>query len=271
MATRTRTEHREDLLNVAHYFVSDIHLRFDRPDRDRRFHSWLSRLTHDDSLVIVGDLCDFWMGSRRRDFDLNRCESLRGLAEFRRQGSSLAIMPGNHDAWLCPFYQDELGARILTEPHDMMLHDLRLRLVHGHLLGARRPWKALMESRVFFDGFGHVPGPIARAMDHVLAWRNERGLEADEKRHLRVYRDYAAACRGSADLVVIGHVHHPVDDGGSVPRLIVLGGWQHRTSYLKIDSAGASFHVERDGADTPGSTVSPHHPALTHEAKLNEN
>jgi UDP-2,3-diacylglucosamine hydrolase len=256
---------------VAHYFASDIHLRFDRPDRDRRFHTWLSRLTGDDSLVIVGDLCDFWMGSRRRDFDLTRCDSLRGLAEFRRQGGSLAIMPGNHDAWLCPFYQNELGAQILTEPHDMTLHDLRLRLVHGHLLGARRPWKALMESRAFFEGFGLVPGPIARVLDHVLAWRNERGLEADEARHLSVYRDYAAACRGSADLVVIGHVHSPVDDAETVPRLIVLGGWQRRTSYLKIDSAGASFHVERDGTDTPGAAVSPHHPALTHEAELNEN
>ncbi len=231
---------------MAHYFASDIHLRFDRPDRDRRFRTWLSRLNHDDSLIIVGDLCDFWMGSRRRDFDLNRCESLRATGRVSPEGGSLAIMAGNHDAWLCPFYQNELGARILTEPHDMTLHDLRLRLVHGHLLGARRPWKALMESRAFFEGFGHVPGPIARAMDHVLAWRNERGLEADERRHLRVYREYAAARRGSVDLVVIGHVHRPVDDAGTVPRLIVLGGWQHRTSYLKIDSAGASFHVERE-------------------------
>jgi UDP-2,3-diacylglucosamine hydrolase len=256
---------------VAHYFASDIHLRFDRPDRDRRFHTWLSQLTRDDSLVIVGDLCDFWMGSRRRDFDLNRCESLRALAEFRRQGSSLSIMPGNHDAWLCPFYQDQLGAQILTEPHDMTIHDLRLRLVHGHLLGARRPWKALMESRAFYEAFGHVPGPIARAMDRVLAWRNERGLEADEERHLRVYRDYAASCRGIADLVIVGHVHRPVYDVASVPRLVVLGGWQNRTSYLKIDSAGARFHVERAGADVPGATGLPHHSAFTVEAELNEN
>ncbi len=69
----------------------------------------------------------------------------------------------------------------------------------------------------------------------------ERGLEADERRHLSVYREYAAARRGSVDLVVIGHVHSPVDDAGTVPRLIVLGGWQHRTSYLKIDSTECSI------------------------------
>ena len=27
---------------VAHYFASDVHLRFDRPDRDRRFSHWLA-------------------------------------------------------------------------------------------------------------------------------------------------------------------------------------------------------------------------------------
>ena len=96
---------------VPHYFASDVHLRNDRPDRDRRFRAWLSRLTRDDSLVIVGDLCDFWMGSRRTHDDPLRSESLRALAEFRRQGGSLAIMAGNHDEWLCPFYEPSWARR----------------------------------------------------------------------------------------------------------------------------------------------------------------
>ena len=52
-------------------------------------------------------------------------------------------MPGNHDAWLCPFYESELGARIVPDPCDLTVHGLRLHVVHGHLLGARRAWKAL--------------------------------------------------------------------------------------------------------------------------------
>ena len=68
-------------------------------------------------------------------------------------------MPGNHDAWLCPFYERELGARIIPEPHDLTIHGLRLQLVHGHLLGARQAWKSWMESHAFFEGFGRVPRP----------------------------------------------------------------------------------------------------------------
>jgi UDP-2,3-diacylglucosamine hydrolase len=102
-----------------------------------------------------------------------------------------------------------------------------------------------MESRSFFEAFGRIPQPIARVLDRALTGRNKRGLEADEERHLRVYREYAALWRNSADLVVIGHVHRAVDEAQSSPRLIVLGGWQNsRSSYLRIDENGADFQVE---------------------------
>jgi UDP-2,3-diacylglucosamine hydrolase len=239
---------------VAYYFASDVHLRFDCPDRDRRFRDWLVRLNRDDSLVLGGDLCDFWMGARRAENELMRSESLQALAGFRRTGGALSIMPGNHDAWLCPFYESELGAQIIPEPYDVTTYGLRVRLVHGHLLGARRIWKSWMESRWFFEGFGYVPLPFARILDQALSWKNERGLKSDEERHLHVYRAYAALCRGAADLVVVGHVHRAVDDAQTEPRLIVLGGWQRRASYLKIDAAGADFQVEDDRGERPLAT-----------------
>jgi UDP-2,3-diacylglucosamine hydrolase len=238
---------------VAHYFASDVHLRFDRPERNRRFANFLSRLKPDDALYVVGDLCDFSLAARRSATELLECDSLRALAEYRRSGGALAIMAGNHDRWLGSFYADHLGASIITEPHDLNAFGHRVRLVHGHLLGARRPWKAWMESRVFFEAFRRLPQPIADRLDRALTWRNERELLADEERHLRVFRHYAASCRGSADLVVIGHVHRPVDVVDDAPRLVVLGGWQRRSSFLKIDAVGASFHIEEDRA--PGDGV----------------
>jgi UDP-2,3-diacylglucosamine hydrolase len=106
-----------------------------------------------------------------------------------------------------------------------------------------------MESRAFFLAFGRLPRPIAQVLDHVLTWRNERDLDADEERHLHVFREYAARCRASADLVVTGHVHRPVDEPetDTCPRLVVLGGWQHRSSYLQVDASGAQFRIEDDG------------------------
>jgi UDP-2,3-diacylglucosamine hydrolase len=196
-----------------------------------------------DSLTIVGDLCDFWMAARLPETELLQCEGLQALAGFRARGGTLQIMAGNHDLWLCPIYERVLGAEILAEPVNLTALGLRVHLVHGHLLGARRRWKSLLESHQFFTTFGHVPLPVASILDQVLEWKNQRGLKADEERHLRVFREYAASLRGRCDLVVIGHVHRAVDDRGSDPRLIVLGGWQYQSSHLKIDHDEVSFQV----------------------------
>jgi UDP-2,3-diacylglucosamine hydrolase len=208
-----------------------------------------------DTLLMLGDLCDFWMATRCRQSDLMKCAGIQALVDFRSRGGALAAMPGNHDRWLCPFYERALGATILTDPYDATIAGLRLHLVHGHLLGARRIWKAGMESHAFFSAFGMTPSPVARLLDHLLERKNQRDLAKDERRHLLVFRQYAAALRGRCDLVVIGHVHRAVDDADTDPRMVVLGGWQQQSSFLRIDAANASFHQVAD--DPAGDESSP--------------
>ena len=231
---------------MTFYLASDVHLRLDRPDRGERFARWVKQLDGGETLLIVGDLCDFWMAARLDESELLQCEGLRALADFRARGGTLEVLPGNHDLWLCQFYQRALGATLRDEPHDVTIHGLRLHIVHGHLLGARKKWKGWMESRQFFRAFGKIPSPAARVLDELLEWKNQSGLDADERRHIAVFRDYAASRHGRADLVVIGHVHRALDDVSSDPRMIILGGWQKRSSYLMIDSSGAPFHVIAD-------------------------
>jgi UDP-2,3-diacylglucosamine hydrolase len=236
----------EEILIVAFYLASDVHMRMDRPQRAGRFARWVRQLEDGASLLIAGDLCDFWMVSRQSEQEMLDSEGLAALVGFRARGGSLAILPGNHDFWICPFYERSLGAVVLREPYETTIHGIRLHLVHGHLLGARRKWKSWMESREFKTAFELLPGPVAGLFDQLLERRNNSGLDADERRHLAVFRTYTAGLRGVADIVVIGHVHRAVDDAASDPRMIVLGGWQERSSYLKIDSSGASFHVVAD-------------------------
>lgn len=233
------------------FIASDVHLRSDRPDRARRFHHWVSRLPGEARLILLGDLCDFWMGSRQTERQMLESEGLRALTDYRARGGDLSILPGNHDLWLCDFYERELGATILPDPTDLTIHGLRLHLVHGHLLGARKKWKAWMEGREFFKLFGHLPTPLAGVLDQSLERKNHRDLLSDEGRHMAVYRAYADSRRGEADLVVTGHVHRPLDDPAGDPRMIVVGGWQTRSSYLRIDPSGATFQVVDDGEPFP--------------------
>jgi UDP-2,3-diacylglucosamine hydrolase len=240
---------------VPFYIASDVHLRLDRPERGRRFAAWVRGLEDDATVLILGDLCDFWLGTRSSETEMMGCDGIRALADFCRRGGSLSIMAGNHDRWLCPFYERSLGASIVAEPLELTTHGLRLHLVHGHLLGARRRWKALMESREFFSAFALFPSPLAGLLDRMLEMKNHSELERDEERHLALYRRYAAARLGQAEVVVIGHVHRAVDERESDPRLIVLGGWQHRSSFLRIDPAGASLRIVADEDPVPAGSA----------------
>jgi UDP-2,3-diacylglucosamine hydrolase len=234
---------------VAAYFASDVHLRLDHPERGRRLARLVAALDpRDDTLTIVGDLCDFWYAARQFRTDPVACDGLRALTAFRNRGGAVAILIGNHDAWLGPFYVETLGLDLREEPLDLETYGLRGRLVHGHRLEGGRGWKGWMESRAFLRAFRVLPAPLASVLDLLLQWKNERGRARDECRYYALFRRYAARCRGAADLLIVGHVHTPLDDPGSDPRLVVLGGWHAQSSYLRIDDSGASLIVETDDA-----------------------
>jgi UDP-2,3-diacylglucosamine hydrolase len=237
--------------SVPAYFVSDVHLRLDRPGRARRFAQWVESLSPADPVTIVGDLCDFWFASRQRRADPMACAGLKALKGFAEQGGSITIMPGNHDVWLGPFYEKALGARFVGEPLEVQAFGLRVHLVHGHLLGARGRWKAALESRVFLRAFELVPGRLAHGLEARLEQSDARWRAESDRRHLEVYRCYADKLVDSADVVVFGHIHRPCDDPSRKPRLFVLGGWRSGESYLKIDESGPILVVGADQLEPP--------------------
>lgn len=235
---------------MAAYFASDVHLRLDRPERGRRLARFVGALRPDDSLTLVGDLCDFWYASRQRNTDPMACDGLHALREFRARGGRLTILVGNHDTWLGPFYERTLDARVVAEPWDVEAEGLRLRLVHGHRLGSGPPWKGWLESRPFLEIFRMIPGAPARLLDRTLEKANEMGRTGRDGRLLAGFRGFAASQAPTFDIVVFGHVHCTLDEAAARPRVVVLGGWHEQTSYLKVDHTGASLIVQPDFVST---------------------
>jgi UDP-2,3-diacylglucosamine hydrolase len=229
---------------VPAYFASDMHLRLDRPDRARRLAHWVDGLNPDDALYLVGDVCDFWFASRQRRIEPTPCEGLRSLAGFRARGGALTVLVGNHDLWLGPYYERTLGATLAEEPLFVEAYGKKAVLVHGHRVGGREPWKACMESLAFLYAFEHLPGPVASRLDHALEARNDHGRVRDEARLEAIYRRHLATLGPTFDIAVFGHVHAPVDDPTTRPRIVILGGWHHGTCYLRLDETGATHVVE---------------------------
>ncbi len=225
------------------YFASDMHLRLDRPDRARRLAQWVGGLNPDDTLHLLGDVCDFWYATRQIGPGPLACEGLRALASFGARGGTLTAMVGNHDLWLGPYYRRVLGAEIVEEPQVIEAYGLRFYLTHGHRAGGRQVWKSGMESRAFFEAFRNLPGPVAIRLDRALEGSNDKGRADDEARLVDVYRRTLTRLIPGIDVAVFGHVHSPVDDRTTSPRMVVLGGWHSGSSFLRVDEHGAKLTV----------------------------
>ena len=204
---------------MAAYFASDVHLRLDCPERGRRFARFVGGLEPEvDTLTIVGDLCDFWFGARQRSADPMECEGLRALAEFRSRGGAVTILLGNHDSSLGPFYAAPRPGppRGAARASRCTVCGFAWSTATGSSRGGagKRGWRAGAFSGCF-QALAGSRGFAARSPAPVVATNAAAG--AVERRYYDSFREYAASCRGAADLVLIGHVHTPLDAAGVEP------------------------------------------------------
>ena len=225
---------------MAEYFLSDVHLRLDHPDRGERLARLVARLAATDALTIVGDLCDFWFAARQRHADPMTCAGLRSLADFRARGGPITALAGNHDAWLGPFYEQTFGATFLPDGLERDLLGRRTLITHGHRFGARTNWKVALESRAFLAAFRALPPGVANRLGAQLNRTNERNQEQFDRRGLATYQEHVANLGDRYDLVILGHVHRPFNS----PGMIVLGGWQAGSAYLVSDEGSWQHVVE---------------------------
>ncbi len=257
------------------YFTSDQHICLTHPERGRRFARFLDLLDpRSDSLVIAGDLCDFWFVSRECQRPEAASEpGLVALRKFIDAGGIVTLLPGNHDMHLEDFYRKILGLgfsgdlTLEMNPEHQAGKPSKTRVVHGHLLGGRSKWKGLMEGRGFLKSFELLPAILADRLAGLLQKYNSRNRHEDNLRHFRVYESHVRNAKTEAgshyDIYVLGHVHQTIctevrvaggedADASESTLMVVLGHWFHRASWFRIDpDLSWSFWFWNDDAPEP--------------------
>ena len=180
------------------YFLSDVHLRYDRPDRGQRLAKVVDRFGSDDRLTVVGDLVDFWLASRQSERDPMTCPGLRSLASYRDRGGQLTILAGNHDGLLRDYYRDSVGGSWVDDTVRVDSHGMRLHLAHGHRIGARSALKAAMKGRAFYRAFRSLPDGLAGLLDATLDRSNAVHRPEADRRHLAAFRRAADRLAGKS-------------------------------------------------------------------------
>jgi len=229
------------------YVVSDLHLGAVPVEKERAFAAFLDHVgTHARSLLINGDLFDFWFEYGEvvpgRHFRI-----LARLAELVDAGIPVTYIGGNHDAWGGKFLRDTVGIRFHNGLLRTELGGRNALIAHGDGLGTGdlryRTLKAFVRNPAIIGLFRLIPPQIGMRIARGASRTEHRTDTAKTSGRAQFLRDWGLgqlATDPALSFVICGHSHLP-DLAQAEPGRWYLnaGDWIHHDSYIVIppDSA----------------------------------
>jgi UDP-2,3-diacylglucosamine hydrolase len=232
-------------------FFSDAHLfPIPRPhpgrDRLRVFLRWLQDGGPGD-LWIAGDLFDYWFESRGMA-PSGYEEVLAAIRLLADSGWRIRFLPGNHDWWVGPRFEEASGASIVRDGTVHLEYDgLRVLLAHGDGIGGGDPGyrlllRPLLRNRVSIALFSLLPPGLAEALAGSVSGTSRRILRRQaERMPAGLSRWAATAIEDGHDAVLTGHTHLaakvPVRGGVHIS----LGDWLGSFTWAEIEGGRAEL------------------------------
>jgi len=235
------------------FITSDIHLGA-VPDRTE--HAFLQFIDHvgtsGRSLLLVGDLFDFWFEYRSvvpgRHFRV-----LAALSGLVRSGIPVTLVGGNHDAWGGRFLREEIGLDFRTGSFTMEFGGRPALVAHGDGLGRGdlryRVLKSFLRSRFTIGAFRAIHPDLGIRIARAVT-RTEARLDNDPRvlGRARFIEEWARA-RLAEDAalawVICGHAHVPALIEVEPGRFYInAGDWLTHFSYVTIDAEGVPALAE---------------------------
>jgi UDP-2,3-diacylglucosamine hydrolase len=224
---------------------------------------------HARSLVIMGDLFDFWFAWRhvmpRAGFRV-----LAALADLRDAGLPVVWVGGNHDCWGGETLHELTGAAYTLEAWSGALGGWRTRLAHGDGLrdvedAPYRRLRRVLRHPLAIRAYGwlHPNTATAIALRSSHTSRNRRA--ADEGRGLHAVATSWMQASGDPELVVLGHSHVPALLRAGRGIYANAGAWYLDRQFLRVTetqvarlewNGSAEGHV-LDVIDRPGEEALP--------------
>ncbi|HCR16598.1 MAG TPA: hypothetical protein DIU35_03865 [Candidatus Latescibacteria bacterium] len=232
------------------YFISDVHLGLTGEVRESRAQEdsliGFLRSIQDSALVlyIVGDLFDFWF-EYRTVVPSWGARVLFELHNLRESGVRLVYLPGNHDIWLGPYLEKEVGFELLGGPVTVTHQGIKIFLAHGDEF--RSDWKFRLSRSILKSvlciGLFRLLHPdigawLARRTSHISEQRARAHTERNRRILLRGAREQIGK---GADVVICGHYHYLLQEQVGKGQLIVLGDWVSQDTYAVLENGAIAL------------------------------
>jgi UDP-2,3-diacylglucosamine hydrolase len=245
--------------NKPVYVCSDIHLGAVPPETERAFRRFLDHAAeHASSLLINGDLFDFWFEYRH----VILAEHYRVLAKLRdvvEAGVPVSFVGGNHDAWAGPFLRDEVGIALHDGPVEMTLAGRRTLVAHGDGVGRGdlkyRALKKLIRNPVTIGAFRSLHPDLGRRIALMASTTEHKADTGDQAARGRAAFIQAWALERMRDdprieLVLTGHAHlGSVLEVGPGRYYVNSGDWLGTFDYVVLPADGSPPQLHAWGVD----------------------
>jgi UDP-2,3-diacylglucosamine hydrolase len=236
---------------MASLFISDLHLSAERPVMSALFAAFLrDRVRPGDSLYILGDLFEAWLGDDAASPDQLAIMKLMRAAAAR--GTGMFFMHGNRDFLAGAAFETMSGCRILPDPSVTDLGGEPVLLMHGDTLCTDdhdyQAWRRQVRQPAFMNRFLAMPVEERRQVAEHYRAESERItqnkpmaiMDANQAAIEAAMREHHVRC------MIHGHTHrqaiHDFELDGAPARRIVLGDWYRTGSALTFDQDG--FRLE---------------------------
>ena len=228
-------------------FVSDLHLKAERPDITRAFLQFLNdTATHADALYLLGDIFEAWIGD---DAPMPEFETLfASLKTLSKQGCKLYFQHGNRDFLVGKHFLESIGATQLEEKHRVSLPIGDALLMHGDQLCTDdkdyQNFRTLVRNPDWQKEF--LSKPVNERLSIAQQLRATSQQRTTEKTNdimdVNPLAVTSVLQEANVELLIHGHTHRPAIHYNQIKTdqgiRVVLGDWDTQRWYLECNDNG---------------------------------
>jgi UDP-2,3-diacylglucosamine hydrolase len=227
---------------VHRLFISDLHLSEQTPSIETGLNDLITRERGVESLVILGDFFEAWVGD-----DDDAPLALRAKELLRRvslAGCEILVCRGNRDFMLGEQFAADIGGTLLADVTAMEIAGAPALVLHGDTLCTDDADYQQFRTLV------HSPDWQAEMMEKSIGERRELALQlralsidaASNKAEDIMDVNTAAVAKLMSEhnvaTIIHGHTHRPARHTLAAGERIVLGDWTDQRGWLLRENGG---------------------------------
>jgi len=225
---------------MATYFISDLHLERIESPITNIFTAFLDDLNQNDSLYILGDLFESWIGDDNVS-ELSQYISDR-LLMLSDRDISVAIMHGNRDFLIGEDFCKASSIKLINDPRIIEIDTKKVMLTHGDELctddSEYQAFRSVVRNPLWQKDFLNFPiskrEKIAgEAKDASKDSKENKAMEimdVNTDAVLKAFNDH------DIEIMIHGHTHRPnihkVSNEGKNLTRYVLGDWSKNSAII---------------------------------------